>query len=183
MGVTAFRSGDGTAHELYLVGTTGTDAVLTVSKTVTDDASIQSSRTVVVTANGDLNPSIGGMKQIVGYFVTTNQTTSASAVAMKLGGVAGMTQVLMLYPGSVIGVGGKANANVTAGTIRFAVTKNGTTVFSAVNSATGVSIISGTQAKDTDTFAAGDTIGVKCTTSAAYAPTTLEWVVGAYLEI
>lgn len=182
MGVTALKSADGTAHELYLVGTTGTDAVLTVSKTNTDDASIQSSRTVIVTANGDLNSSIGGMKMAVGTFTTTNQTTSASAVAAKLCGVAGMTQIVMPYAGSIIAIGAKANANITAGTARFSVSKNGATVFSAVNADTTVSVVYGSQPKDTDTFAAGDTIGVKVTTSASYAPTSLEWVIVPWIE-
>lgn len=182
MGVTAFKSSDGTAHELFLVGTTGTDAVLTVSPTNANDSINQSGRVVVITADGDLNPSIGGMKQIVGTFTTTNQVTSASAVAMKLCSVAGMTQVLMAYPGSIIGIAAKANANITASTARFSVSKNGTTVFSAVNSATGVSEIYGTQAKGTDTFEAGDTIGVKVTTTATYAPTSLEWVVTPIIE-
>ena len=182
MGVTAFRSADGTAHEVYLVGTAATDVVLAVSPTNASDASIQTGRVAVLYADGDLNPSIGGMKSIVGTFTTTNQTTSASAVAAKLCGVAGMTQVLMLYPGSVLGVGARANANVTAGTFRAAVTVNGATVFSAVNAATGVNEISGTQAARTDAFVAGDTIGVKITTSADYAPTTLEWVITPVVE-
>ena len=183
MGVTAFKSGDGTAHEMFLVGTTGTDAVLTVSPSNSADASIQGSgRVVVLTADGDLGLGVGGAKQIVGNFTTTNMTTSASAVAQKLGSVAGMTHVLMLYPGSVVGVAAKANANITAGTFRVAVSKNGSTVFSAVNSATTVSIVSGTQAKGVDTFVAGDVIGIKVTTSAAYAPTSLEWVMTPYVE-
>lgn len=183
MGATAFKSADGTNHTVMLIGTSSTDIVLKVSPTNADDASVNTGMVSVLQANGDLaSASVGGMKQMIGTFTTTNLVTSASAVAMKLCGVAGMTQVLMPYAGSVLAITAKANAALTAGTARFAVTKNGSTVFSAVNSVTGVTVVSGTQAKDTDTFVAGDTIGVKVTTSATYAPTSLEWVVTPWVE-
>lgn len=131
----------------------------------------------------DLTTAMGGQKVYLGPWVETNAATSISAVAQSLGEVAGMTNIAMPFAGSVIGVTAYANAALTAGTLRAAVTVNGATVFSAVNSATGITTIRATQAPNTDVFVAGDRIGLKLTTSANYAPTTLEWVFGAWVEM
>lgn len=136
------------------------------------------------TATGiDMTTLMGGQKMFLGPWLETNAATSIAAVAQTLGEVAGMTQLGMCYAGSIIGVAARANANITAGTLRAAVTVNGATRFSAVNSATGVAYVGATQAKDTDTFVVGDGIGLKLTTSADYAPTTLEWTFNVIVEI
>ena len=168
---------------LSVVGDAGTDVALRVSPTPTDDENVNTGYVTVVTANGDLAVGIGGHKVLVGPFIKTNLLTSASAVALAFAEVTGMTQMTSPYAGSVIGVSACGNANITASTARFAATVNGATVFSAVNAVTTVKIVYGTQAKDVDAVAAGDRIGLKVTTTATYAPETIEWVGYVILEI
>ena len=125
---------------------------------------------------------LGGFKFALGPFCTANLGTSIAAPAIKFAAVAGMTQVCVPYAGSIIGVSITGNAAITAGTLRVAASVNGATVFSAVNAATGVITVSGTQNKDTDAFVAGDKIGLKVTTSATFAPTTTEYTGFIFVE-
>lgn len=168
---------------LKVVGTAATDAILEVSSTEGSDS--QTNATTLIYAGGDLNPtSVGGMRVLLGSWCETNIATSlTTATAQTLGEVAGMTEICMPRAGSIIGISACLSANLTAGTLRVCASKNGTTVFSAVNSATGVRVIHGTQAKDTDTFAAGDRIGCKIVTTATFAPTTLEGVFAIEVEM
>lgn len=166
---------------LKVVGTAATDAILEVATS----GDSQTNGTTLIDAGGDLNPSsVGGMRVLLGPWVETNIATSiTTATAQALAEVAGMTEICMPRAGSIIGISACLSANITAGTLRVCASKNGTTVFSAVNSATGVRVIYGTQAKDTDTFSAGDRIGVKLATSATLAPTTTEGVFVVEVEM
>ena len=136
------------------------------------------------TATGiDLSTIVGGQKIALGPWIETNAATSISGVAQALGEVAGMTQMCVPFAGSIIGVAACGNADITAGTIRAAVSVNGATVFSAVNAVTQVKVVYRTQAKDVDTIAAGDRLGLKLTTSADFAPATAEWTFFVYVEV
>ena len=135
-------------------------------------------------AGADLvTDNLGGFKFALGPFCTANLGTSITATALEFAAVAGMSQVAMPSAGSIVGVSLRGNAALTAGTVRVDATVNGATVFSAINSATGVRSIYGTQAMNTDAFAAGDAIGLKVTSSAALAPTTVEWTGFVFVEI
>lgn len=163
-----------------IVGAASTSTIL---ETATSGDS-QTAGTVLWTADGDLQTeNVGGIRQTLGPWCKTNITTSlTTATAQALAEVAGMTELAMTRPGSVVGVAACLSANITASTLRVCVSKNGTTFFSAVNAATGVRTITGTQNKGTDTFVAGDRIGIKLVTTATYAPTTLEGVFTVQIE-
>ena len=163
---------------IKIVGAASTSTIL---ETATSGDS-QSAGTALVTADGDLTPSVGGQLQYLGPFVETNIATNIAAVAQTLGEVAGMTEICLGRAGSVIGATACLSANITAGTLTVRPTINGTTCFSAANSATSVRVVSGTQAKDTDTFVATDRIGLKLVTSANFAPTSLEGVFYVIVE-
>lgn len=135
-------------------------------------------------AGADLvTDNLGGFKFALGPYCTSNLGTSITATALEFAAVAGMSQVAVPAAGSIIGVSIRGNAAITAGTVRVAATVNGATVFSAVNSATGVRSIYGTQAMNTDAFVAGDAIGLKVTSSADLAPATVEWTGFVFVEI
>lgn len=169
-----------------IVGTTGADVALRVSSSSADDSNIQSASTRnILTCDGDLiTQNMGGFKVALGPWVETNIATSiTTATAQLLSEVAGMAEISMPYAGSIVGISAAFSANITASTCRVCVSKNGTTVFSAINSATGVRVISGTQNKDVDTFVVGDRLGVKLVTTATFAPTTLEGVFTVWVEV
>lgn len=130
----------------------------------------------------NLTTSMGGGKVAL-HFAQANLTTSMSAVAMQVAGVSGLTQIASAWAGSVIGVTGLLNAAITAGTYRAAVSVNGATVFSAINSATGTRTVIGTQAVGVDAIVRGDRIGIKITTSADLAPATPELAAVAWLAV
>jgi hypothetical protein len=115
-----------------------------------------------------------------------NIATSQASVATLIGNVAALTHIAVPFAGSIIGVAAVANADITASTFRVIPTINGVTVtgMGAQNSATQVRTITKTQAKDTSgsTFSAGSRIGVKHTTTASYAPATLDWNIAVYIE-
>lgn len=130
----------------------------------------------------DLTTATGGQKIGLPAWVQDNLTTSMSASAMRVAAVSGQTQITVPFTGSVIGISGNLSAAITAGTLRIDATVNGTSVFSAVNAATGVRVIYGTQAKDTDAIARGDRLGVKLTTSASFAPANNDLTAVVWIE-
>lgn len=130
----------------------------------------------------DMTTAMGVGKIALPAWVQDNLTTSLSASAMRVAAVSGQTQITTPFAGSVIGVSGNLSALITAGTLRICVSVNGATVFSAVNSVTGVRTIYGTQAKDTDALARGDRIGVKLTTSADFAPANNDLTAVVWME-
>jgi len=164
---------------IKVVGSASTSTIL---ETATSGDS-QTAGTALLTADGDLTTSVGGQLQYLGPFLETNIATSIAAVAQTLGEVAGMTEICVGRAGSVIGATASLSANITAGTLTLQPTINGTTCFSAANATTTVRVVSGTQAKGTDTIAATDRIGLKLTTSANFAPTSLEGVFFVIVEV
>jgi hypothetical protein len=132
----------------------------------------------------------GGGAMLALPFLQQNIATSQSSVALKISDVAGVTQFTMPYPGYVLGVAARANATVTAGTIRFAPTVNGATIFSVVNAATSFKSLSTLKTRESvydsagaRKFAAGDGLGCKVSTSASYAPGTDDWTVMVLIEV
>lgn len=85
-------------------------------------------------------------------------------------------------PGSITGIIVKSNEARTAGTATFEVTKNGTgTGLTAVLDGTNTTLKASNQAPGTDTFVAGDEIGVTITT-AGWTPTTADIRVAVEVE-
>ena len=142
-------------------------------------------KTVLIDGGNDLvSQNVGGMKLALGPWTRINIATSVPATTLiSLCAIAGSTSIAMPYAGSIIGVSGVLNTHITAGTLRVCVAKNGSTVFSAVNAATTVVAVHGTQNKDVDTFAAGDRLGIRLITSADLAPTTAEGVFALFVEV
>ncbi len=94
------------------------------------------------------------------------------------------------WAGSIMGVSlmsgnaltaGDAHVDVTTGTCGSTLTKTGLIAFLA-SSETETTYDSATQAKDTDTFSAGDCIGVNMATGSALAPTSADMTVIVVLE-
>jgi hypothetical protein len=126
----------------------------------------------------DLVTGVGGQK-FPFLYLQQNIATSQASVVMKISDVAAVTQYVMPFAGSIIGIAARGNAAITTSTIRFTPAVNGVTVtgMAAQNSVTGVRSITKTQAKDVagSTFSAGDALSVKVVTTASYAPATIDW--------
>lgn len=102
-----------------------------------------------------------------------NVAASQTAVVLALPST--RTEVPMVTGGSVIGIVVYSNAARAAGTLTVDATINGTvTGLQAVLDGTNTQTDTGTQAVGTDTFTAGQRIGVKITTDGSWAPTTAD---------
>ena len=160
---------------LKIVGTAGTDAVL---ETATSGDSSSGAGTVVMEASGDLkSQNVGGMKVALGPWIATNLATAQTLLAVNAGGVATSPEIGVPYAGSVLAIAVCFQTRMTAGAFDAWATKNGTTIATLKVSATtiaGALVFTTSQNKDVTTLAAGDRIGVKVTTSAAYAPNTAD---------
>lgn len=124
-----------------------------------------------------------GAKYQVGPWEQDSVAASQSAVALYLMGSATRTERIQIIGGSIIGVVVYTNDARTAGTLTVEVTKNGSgTGLTAVLDGDNTTVKVTTQAKETDTFAAGDRIGVALTTDSSWAPTTADITVEVLLE-
>ena len=155
----------------------GASATATVFEVATSGDS-QSAGTVVMTADGDLqSQNVGGMKVALGPWVATNLATAQTLLAVNAAGVATSPEIGVPYAGSVLAIAVCFQTRMTAGAFDAWATKNGTTIATLKVSATtiaGALVFKTSQNKDVTTLAAGDRIGVKVTTSAAYAPNTAD---------
>lgn len=125
----------------------------------------------------------GGFKQPFN-FMQSNVAANQTAVAIDVLGLAGNTEVVMPYAGSVIGISVASNAARSAGTLTVDATVDGVvTGLQAVLDDDPTTYALNTQAKDTDTFTAGQRIGVKITTDGAWAPVTADIVVAVIVEM
>jgi len=126
-----------------------------------------------IRVEADFNPlSAGGFKQSFGFF-QDNVAASQSAVSLS----DGMSTRGYSVPraGSVLGVVVTSNEARTAGTLTITVFIGGTnTGFTAVLDGTNTTTKATLQAKDLDTFVAGDLIRTVITTDASWAPTTAD---------
>ena len=150
------------------------------SDVLTEQMRIDSDGEVIL--SGDIS-GVGGFKQPFS-FMQSDVAASQSAVALAVLGLTGNSEIVMPYAGSIIGISIASNDARTAGTLTVDATVNGTvTGLQAVLDGTNTTYYSATQAKDTDTFAAGDRIGVKITTDSSWAPTTADIVVAVIIEM
>lgn len=107
---------------------------------------------------------------------------SQSAVALKLN--ANNDELVMPRNGSIVAITVASNAARTAGTLTVKPTVNGAEqLLSAVLDAANTQFKSTTQAVGTETFTAGQRIGVKITTDATWAPITADIVVTVYVSM
>lgn len=121
-----------------------------------------------ITSDKDLDAA-GGFRRSLSFH-QLDATASQTGVAISVLGSTVMTEFVMPRPGSIVEISIRCEAARTGGTCDVEVTKNGTAVgLKATLDATNTQSHQATQAKDTDTFVAGDRIGVKVTTSAAWA--------------
>lgn len=104
-------------------------------------------------------------------FMQADVAASQAAVALDVLGLAGNTEYTMELDGSVVGIAIASNDARTGGTLTVDVTINGTaTGLQAVLNATNTTYHYATQLPETDTFSAGDRLGVDITTDAAWTP-------------
>lgn len=124
---------------------------------------------------GDVNAG-GGYRQVIDTWLTENVGGTAGPTEMDR--LATTTEVpkrfIALRAGSITGVAVKTNDPWTAGTCAVEVYKNGSaTGLIATLSTTDHTFKATTQAKDLDTFVAGDEISVYFTVS-GWTPTTAD---------
>lgn len=118
----------------------------------------------------------------LGPFRQDNTPASQAATLLTMGGVDAVapTSIVAGFPGTIVGIVARANADLTAGTATFRPAKNGTST--GAGAATDSAILSDlVQASvvrfapaDQVAFVAGDLLGVTLTTNGAYAPVTAD---------
>ena len=118
----------------------------------------------------------GGYRQTFDLFFQDNVAISQSAVILARNAAPAFGDKLVLpRAGSITAVCVKSNAARTAGTLTVEVFKAAAgTGLTAVLDGTNTTYKATTQAKDTDTFAAGDELDVRITTDGTWAPTTAD---------
>lgn len=111
------------------------------------------------------------------HFWQQNVLASQSDVAIKAS-ISTNNEYTMELEGSIIGIAVASNAARSAGTLTVDVTINGSaTGLQAVLDGTNTTYHYATQIPETDTFSAGDRLGVDYTTDGSWAPTTADIVV------
>lgn len=118
----------------------------------------------------------GGLTQIEG-FGEDNLAASLtdSQLYRNIQGVEAQIPVVMVRPGSIIGISVASSEARTAGTATFEVFKDGTgTGLTTVLNATDTQYASTTQAESLDTFVAGARLDARVTTDGSWAPTTAD---------
>lgn len=135
-----------------------------------------------LTVTGDISAA-GGFKQPVS-FMGRNVAAYDTGLALDVLGLPGSTEVVMPYAGSVIGISVASNEPRSGGTLMVSATVNDwTTGLQAQLDETNTQYHSATQAKDTDSFGAGDRLGAKVTTDGSWAPMTADIVVMVVVEM
>ena len=163
-------------------GTLGTDADFVVDGGqigLTADPDLISMASTALTINGtcDFTGDIDAVNsgQIAGTFYVDDAAQNATDTVMDTAGSATYNQtdeIVMVRAGSVVGIGCFGNANVTTNDFTFDVTIDGTnTGLIATLDTTSLNTHVNTQAKDTDTFTAGQRIGIKWSSQAGALPT------------
>jgi len=111
-------------------------------------------------------------------FMQSDVAANQTAVALDVLGLSGNTEYTMDLAGSVIGISIAGNAARSAGTLTVDVTINGTaTGLQAILNETNTTYHYATQVMETDTFSAGNRLGVDITTDGSWAPVTADIVV------
>jgi len=132
-----------------------------------------------------------GFKQSLIFFQDNVTASQTDVILSSLSGT--QKTIIMPYSGSILAIGVVSNADWTAGTFSVEVFKQtGTLNASLTNTKSGLAATLDTtnkmrnytvQAKDTDTFSAGDRIGVMITTNGSWTPTTADILVTVIVEI
>lgn len=132
---------------------------------------------------GDVNPNgYGGFKTTI-WLYQDNVAATQTAVALLIQGDAARQGNPVPYTGSIIGIVVVSNEARTAGTLTVDATVAGTvTGLQAVLDGTNTTVKATTQAKDLDTFTAGQLIGCKITTTGTWTPITADIIVGVTIE-
>lgn len=121
--------------------------------------------------------------KVAHQFYQDNVAASQSAVALPTSGPAAVNEIEMPWAGSIVGISVLTNDSWTAGTFAADATINGTvTGLQGVLDTTNSDHHSATQAKDVDSFNAGDRIGVKLTTDGSWLPETADIIVVVYVS-
>jgi len=142
--------------------------------TVNDDATIGDDLTVSGKADITEDIDAANSGQLIGPWYVDDCAQNLTDQVMETGGHADFTnahEIVMPRAGSVVGIACYGNDAVTANTIDFDVTVDGTKtgLIAQLNTSETQTDVA-TQAKDTDTFTAGQRIGIKWTTHAAFTP-------------
>lgn len=124
----------------------------------------------------------GGLPRLLSFY-QDNASQGQSAVALLCLGDAARVGFPMPRAGSVTGVAVYSNEARTADSLTVDVTIDGTaTGLQAVLDDTNTTHHEATQAKDLDTFTAGQLIGVKITTGGSWTPETADITVVVEVE-
>lgn len=114
-------------------------------------------------------------------FFQDNVAASQSGVALNFTGTT-VAEIEAPWAGSIVGIMVVSNDARTADTLTVDATVNGTVIgLQAVLDVTNSTHHSDTQAKDTDSFSAGDRIGVKITTGGSWTPVTADILVMVFV--
>lgn len=166
-------AGDMPGRIVFLTTTDGTN-------TLTERVRISQSGEMTGTA--DLNFTGGYRFSIDDFFQDNVAANQVAVILTRLGSTGFPTKWIALRAGSITGVAVKTNDARTAGTLTVEPFKNGTGIgLTAVLDGTNTIFKATTQAKDTDTFVAGDEVDIRITTDAGWTPTTAD--IRAILEV
>jgi hypothetical protein len=188
--VDADNTGGGAASQriIFERGTTGSDVALRWNETADQFAFMTVGGADAMTVDLSGNMSLAGDVTAIGGFrntfvlMTSNVLASQTDLAMDTV-LLGNREYVLPYAGSIVGIGVASSEARTAGTLTVDATVNGTkSGLTAVLDGTNTQFHTATQAKDTDTFAAGNRLGVKFTTDGTWAPTTADIVVTVVIE-
>jgi len=119
----------------------------------------------------------GGDCMLIGPFYQDNVTASQSAVALNMtcSSATAITGIPAIRAGSIIGISVTSNEARSAGVLTVDATIAGSvTGLQAVLDDNPTTQAVTTQAKDADTFTAGQLLGIKITTDGDWAPTTAD---------
>lgn len=132
-----------------------------------------------------------GFKQSLIFYQDNVTASQTDVILSSLSGT--QKTIIMPYSGSILAIGVVSNADWTAGTFSVEVFKQtGTLNASLTNTKSGLAATLDTtnkmrnytvQAKDIDTFSAGDRIGVMITTNGSWTPVTADILVTVIVEI
>lgn len=117
------------------------------------------------------------------YFTDEDVAASQSAVELPVCGSV-VLRAAMPIAGSIIGISVYSNEARTADTLTVDATIDGAvTGLQAILDVDNTTIHYAVQAKDVDSFVAGDAIGVKITTGGSWAPTTADILVTVFYTL
>lgn len=141
---------------------------------------INASGTII--AAGDITGA-GGDNTELTYWYQDDVPATQNAVVLNMNGNASRAEVPTVRAGSIIGISVYSNESWLSGSLTVDATIDGAvTSLTAVLNAGATQTKVTTQAKDSDTFTAGQRIGVKITTTGDWTPITADITVGVLIE-